>query len=274
MDLGFTTGRFFLDDFIVTTSELNNLNKLNNADFTNGSSGWNFITLGGAQATGVVENGEYAISINNGGNNAWDVHLGQEELLIENGKNYDVSFDAYVSSPRDIYAIVGKNSDPWTVYCGVQRISLTTTKNRYSYSFKMNDPTDNQARLGFDVGASSGDVFFDNIRFNERSTPIEVKPGKFNRLESFELRQNYPNPFNAETTIFYELAKHARISLKIYNTQGQEIKTLTDKVQGAGKYSITWDGNSNWGRAVSSGIYLLEMRSEGFSRLIKMSLLR
>ena len=113
-----------------------------------------------------------------------------------------------------------------------------------------------------------------NNAYDKSKNLTKVKKQESIFPHKFTLSQNYPNPFNAETTIFYELVKHSRVTLKIYNTNGQEIKTLTDKIQEAGKYSIQWDGKSNLGRAVSSGIYLLEMRSEGFSRLIKMSLLR
>jgi endoglucanase len=74
-----------------------------------------------------------------------------------------VSFDAYAAAPRQISALVGKNSAPWTVYSGSQVISLTTTRRTYTYSFTMNHETDSEARLGFDLGGSSIDVVFDNV---------------------------------------------------------------------------------------------------------------
>jgi len=131
-----------------------------------------------ADATGSVQNEEYAISIVSGGNDTWDIHLGQSNLLIEKGKKYAVSFDAYAASSRTIHAIVGKNAAPWTVYCGNQSFSLTTTKQTYTYSFIMNNPTDHQARLGFDIGASSADVYFDNIMLSEETAQTGGNPGR------------------------------------------------------------------------------------------------
>ena len=93
--------------------------------------------------------------------------MGQAGFLTEKGKRYVVSFDAYAAAPRTISALVGKNADPWTVYSGNQIISLTTTKQTYTYSFTMNHTTDRQARLGFDIGASAIDVVLDNVMLGE-----------------------------------------------------------------------------------------------------------
>ncbi len=90
----------------------------------------------------------------------------------------------------------------------------------------------------------------------------------------FNLNQNYPNPFNPETTIHYELAKPSNITIRIYNTSGQEIKTLVDKVQNAGSHSMDWNGETNWGQMVTSGVYLLEIRSKDFHQVRKMTILR
>jgi len=163
IDMGGHIGRYCFDDLALTTPESPYSNQIRNADFSNGDAAWTFTMLWPAQATSAVESGEYVVSIGHGGVNVWDINVGQAGLLIEKGRRYEVSFDAYAAAPRQISALVGKNSNPWTVYSGSQIISLTTTKRRYTYSFTMNHPTDSQARLGFDIGASSIDVVLDNI---------------------------------------------------------------------------------------------------------------
>src|SRR3989339_182554 len=191
IDMGGHTGNFYFDNFVFTTPELTNLNQIVNADFTDGSTPWVFTTYSPAQANGSVQNGEYAISISNGGTYPWDINLGQIGFSIEMGKQYTVSFDAYATSPRQISALVGKNSSPWTVYSENQIFSLTTTKQTYTYSFFMSDPTDNQARLGFDIGTSLTDVFFDNVMlsFGETAT-LTVSPS------------NQPVTYEADSTKF------------------------------------------------------------------------
>ena len=162
-DLGDKTGRYYFDEIALITPEVDNSSLVTNGDFANGDAGWTLTTLWPAQASAVAVNGEYSVSIGNGGTNVWDINIGQVGLPIEKGRQYVVSFDAYASAPRQVSALVGKNAAPWTVYSGNQIISLTTTKTTYTYTFTMNDDTDIQARLGFDLGGSSIDVVFDNI---------------------------------------------------------------------------------------------------------------
>ncbi len=169
VDLGTQPGIYYLDDFWLSTPDLVHLNQLVNPDFAAGPYGWQLTMHGWAYATGSVEQGEYRVSINQAGQSTWDIHFGQTGLSLEQGTTYTVSFEAYSTSPRTLVAIVGKNADPWTVYCGYQSISLTTTKQTYTYSFTMIDPSDDQARLGFDLGAVAGDVFFDHISLSPTS---------------------------------------------------------------------------------------------------------
>ncbi|MBC8182803.1 T9SS type A sorting domain-containing protein [candidate division KSB1 bacterium] len=101
------------------------------------------------------------------------------------------------------------------------------------------------------------------INRNKKNVPVKTV-----------LKHNYPNPFNHETTIHYELVKHSHITIKVYNTAGLEIKILVDKVQNAGRYSVEWNGKNNWGQMVTSGVYLLEMRTEDSLQVRKMTMLR
>jgi hypothetical protein len=142
-------------------------NKITNGDFSNNATGWTLNTFESAQATGSIQNGEYAISISNGSNQYWHIELQQAGILIEKGKKYDVSFDAYASSPRRIHASVGRNSDPWTPYSNFNHIELTTSKQSFTYSFVMNSETDPAARILFQCGTSSADVKLDNIVLSE-----------------------------------------------------------------------------------------------------------
>ncbi len=91
---------------------------------------------------------------------------------------------------------------------------------------------------------------------------------------AFELYQNYPNPFNPSTTMRYNLPKAGQVSLKIYNTLGQEIRTLVNGVRPAGTNEIIWDGKNNSGNSVSSGIYLYRLKAGNFTLTKKMTLMK
>jgi len=69
----------------------------------------------------------------------------------------------------------------------------------------------------------------------------------------------HPNPFNPQTTIRYGLAKEGRVTLKVYNALGQEVRVLVDEFEQAGTYSVVWDRRDNRGRKVSSGTYFLRL---------------
>ncbi len=92
--------------------------------------------------------------------------------------------------------------------------------------------------------------------------------------QTFALFQNHPNPFNPETVIEYQLPIACHVTLTIYNTLGQEIRTLIDRELQAGSHQATWDGKDNSGNKVGTGIYLYQMRAGQFWAVKKMILLQ
>ena len=90
------------------------------------------------------------------------------------------------------------------------------------------------------------------------------------RQKSFALFQNYPNPFNANTTIKFFIDKPSKISLKIFNSLGQEIAMLLEKDFPSGEFSASWDGRNHKGQLMSSGLYFAVLKSEIQSQIIKM----
>jgi FtsP/CotA-like multicopper oxidase with cupredoxin domain len=90
----------------------------------------------------------------------------------------------------------------------------------------------------------------------------------------FALHQNYPNPFNATTNIRYQVPADDHVRLKIFNTLGQEVRTLVDSRQVSGEYQIRWDGRNDHGSDVSTGIYFYSLRAGEFTDTRKMVLLK
>jgi hypothetical protein len=92
--------------------------------------------------------------------------------------------------------------------------------------------------------------------------------------QPFRLYQNYPNPFNSTTVIPYALDRPTEVTLGIYNVLGQHVKTLHQGRQPAGSYQVTWDGTSQEGKNVASGVYFYTLRSPMHSETMKMLSLR
>ncbi len=81
-------------------------------------------------------------------------------------------------------------------------------------------------------------------------TTINCRPPEPEPLEYFILLQNYPNPFNNSTTFYYELPLDGTVELIIYNTLGQEVKTLLKQYETANRYKKTFNNFD-----ISSGVY-------------------
>ncbi|MBD3340003.1 MAG: T9SS type A sorting domain-containing protein [Candidatus Lokiarchaeota archaeon] len=81
----------------------------------------------------------------------------------------------------------------------------------------------------------------------------------------YYLSQNYPNPFNPETKINFQIPKSGKVTVKIYDILGREVKTLVDDFYYAGNYNISWDGSDELGNSVASGVYFYQLQAKGVS---------
>lgn len=87
--------------------------------------------------------------------------------------------------------------------------------------------------------------------------------------KKFELYQNYPNPFNPTTMIRFSLPAADRVTLRVYNTLGQEVATLIDGMLAAGNHDAVFNGYS-----LSSGVYFYKLQYDGKILTRKMLLMR
>jgi hypothetical protein len=85
----------------------------------------------------------------------------------------------------------------------------------------------------------------------------------------YSLNQNYPNPFNPVTKINFEIPKQGLVSLKIYDVQGREVRTLVNEVKAPGVYAFDFNGTE-----LSSGVYFYRMEANGYTDIKKMMLIK
>jgi hypothetical protein len=72
------------------------------------------------------------------------------------------------------------------------------------------------------------------------------------------LAQNYPNPFSSEaggTSIRYNLTSATDVRLEIFDTRGALVRTLVSSAQDAGEHVVRWNGFSDTGLRLASGVY-------------------
>ena len=103
--------------------------------------------------------------------------------------------------------------------------------------------------------------------------PLAIDEGGQLPLQ-FVLHQNYPNPFNPKTQIEFDLPHQAKVSLKIYDIMGREVRAVVDDVLSLGYYKVIWEGRDQRGKQVPSGVYIARLVTTNYTKSIKMVLLK
>ena len=106
------------------------------------------------------------------------------------------------------------------------------------------------------------------IRFLEQLL-LALSPEKTNLLP------NYPNPFNPETWMPYQLSEAADVSLQIYTSDGQLVRSIDIGHQPAGLYhsrgrAAYWNGKNEVGEPVASGVYFYKLSAGQYTATRKM----
>lgn len=90
----------------------------------------------------------------------------------------------------------------------------------------------------------------------------------------FRLVQNSPNPFNPVTTVAYHVPHKSEVTIRVYDVAGRLVRTLVDGLEEPGVHEAAWDGRSDRGQSVGSGVYFCVMEADGFRDSRKMTLLK
>ena len=143
-------------------------NMVKNGDFSDAKEAWTWEVGPSADADWQIESGVSHFVISNGGTQMSDVRLFQAGMQLEQGKEYIFEFDAWSAvQPRLIEVRVEQNESPWMDYSKIGYVQITPNKTSYSYFFTMEDPSDSNARVEFNMGISQFDVYLDNISLRE-----------------------------------------------------------------------------------------------------------
>ncbi|NNL20578.1 MAG: T9SS type A sorting domain-containing protein [Ignavibacteriaceae bacterium] len=85
----------------------------------------------------------------------------------------------------------------------------------------------------------------------------------------YALEQNYPNPFNPSTTIKYSIPEDGFVKLAVYNMLGEEVSTLINTQQKAGRYEVTFDASE-----LASGVYIYRLEAANYTASKKLMLMK
>jgi hypothetical protein len=108
------------------------------------------------------------------------------------------------------------------------------------------------------------------------STPsgLEVQPSLEVMPKIMALGLSVPNPAKGSIAISYDLPVETGVSLKVYNLSGQLVRSLVSGKEQAGYKHATWDGRSERGARVASGVYFYRLVAGSFAATKKMIVIR
>ena len=218
------------------------------------------------------------------------VNLKQSREVTFTGTAWDNTQAAPSYSPSPTWAFVlGGEIDP---ALSVQQVTLfnprtgltsTADVTEQSYSLAIADLNRRSVvevgdRLEIRLGSERLYYRIQPNDLDRASARVDLKPIDFLPHQTRVL-QNYPNPFNPETWIPFQLAEDGLVELEIFDLAGERIRSLDLGLMEAGKYlqpnrAIYWDGQSELGERVSSGVYFYYLQTDHQTQTRKMVILK
>lgn len=168
----------------------------------------------------------------------------------------------------------------WVVYQGVTAYASATADTAYTDVFvDLTVGSSGTFELGYFISNASLDFsesgYYDEALGYSITTTMPVAIDVEGFLPTaMALEQNYPNPFNPSTSINFSIPTDGIVNMMIHDLSGREIATLHNGVLPAGNYVKTWNGLTNSGAQVPSGMYIYRLESASGVMSQKMMLLK
>jgi hypothetical protein len=236
-----------------------------------------FIFAGRTHSYGAGYGDVYIVKTDSDGNFQWENYYGGK--WEDNGYSVYPSMDggyliagtteSFGAGGIDIYLV---KADPlgnavWTrTYGGDQADYAGYVVQNENYDYFVTGHS-------WSGSAGGSDLFLLEI---SGDSPTDVEEWAYDDLipDAIELGGNYPNPFNATTTIQLALDQPATVRIEIYNVLGQTVKTYGTRSLPVGTHYIEWDGRSDAGLTVASGVYFFRVETARYAQTQKMMLLK
>jgi hypothetical protein len=195
-------------------------------------------------------------------------HLSGEHQLICTGRVWQFPLHDLQGLPHDsiyrfaatpTYQLLSTWSSPtWPYYYGKGSDSLIFSSLLGLYFRKQ--------VVGWGSGYQFGN---DTLIVDELGHPNAIAYNASDNPQSAQLYQNFPNPFNPSTNIQFRIPRSAFVRIQVFNLLGQLVETLLTGTLGPGDHLVTWDSRDR-----PTGVYICTLQSRGYSRSIKLVLLK
>ena len=147
---------------------------------------------------------------------------------------------------------------PDSVITGYDLYDLTFTDENHGWTVGVDGITLGYGRSG-------------TIGVGEKTEPVLNSVVQELRVESF------PNPFRGTTVVRYCLPHMEPVILTVYDALGRRVRLLRKTSfpgEAPGEHRVVWDGRDETGKALPSGVYFFELRTQEQVKQNKLVLIR
>lgn len=179
-----------------------------------------------------------------------------DPVLMGENLGYDINYHPLTGLLVRIGSNIYRSWDFGDTFADTAFVRSDSGQQVYPYKL-MIDPQGIVYTIGTKVNLDNLEKRWVVLNKTDRLVSIE-KPTVNPQRPSFNLRQNYPNPFNGQTTIGYKTPINAVLSIKLYNSLGQEVATLINGYHSAGNHELRFTATE-----LGSGFYTYVLRANG-----------
>jgi len=206
--------------------------------------------------------------------NTFNLGINKTDSATYNSTAYNINTTYFVVVKYSFVA--GTNNDSTKMY--VFTSGVPSTEPTVPTAFAVNGfdlPDEGEIFLsnGYaqDSALAGSSVKYDGIRiatsWNSVITGVSIISSEIPSV--YRLGQNYPNPFNPSTNFEFRIGDFGLVSLTIYNSAGEVIKSLINRELSPGIYHADWEASS-----YPSGVYFYKLTAKGFTETKKMILIK
>jgi hypothetical protein len=163
------------------------------------------------------------------------------------GNSVNLTWSTATETNNKGFEVERKSGELFESIAFVDGFGTTTESKNYSF-------TDNNLASGTFVYRLK-QIDYDGTVSYSQEIEVEVTIP-----EQYSLSQNYPNPFNPITKIEFSLASESKVTMKIFNTLGEEVATIVNTSMPAGNHSVNYDATK-----MNSGVYFYSIEASGLN---------
>jgi len=184
------------------------------SNFSTGTDGWILNASNGASGSLAAQSDNLNLTLTSGGTQGWHAQMMKSPVALAKNKLYRLSFKGSSPAPKGASIYIGRASNPYDAYSSYFWADFNNTVQDYSYTFTMNNDSDPNARLVFDVGNSSIGLMLTHVKVEMVTIGLSVRGHEKINAKVF------PNP--VKDFLFVEDA-HLFSEIIVYNLNGTQV---------------------------------------------------